>query len=75
MPADVSQIIGIDLGTTFSVVGIWKNGKAEIIANKEGFRTTPSCVSYTTKELLVGNAAKTKQDQNLENTVYGLLTI
>uniref|UniRef100_A0AC35ERS1 Heat shock protein 70 n=1 Tax=Panagrolaimus sp. PS1159 TaxID=55785 RepID=A0AC35ERS1_9BILA len=72
MPADVSQVIGIDLGTTFSVVGIWKNGKAEIIANKEGSRTTPSCVSYTPKELLVGNAAKTKQDQNLENTVYDM---
>uniref|UniRef100_A0A914QD30 Heat shock protein 70 n=1 Tax=Panagrolaimus davidi TaxID=227884 RepID=A0A914QD30_9BILA len=72
MPADVSQVIGIDLGTTFSVVGIWKDGKVEIIANKEGFRTTPSCVSYTTKELLVGNAAKIKQDQNLENTVYDM---
>uniref|UniRef100_A0AC35G5Q9 Heat shock protein 70 n=1 Tax=Panagrolaimus sp. PS1159 TaxID=55785 RepID=A0AC35G5Q9_9BILA len=70
MPIDVSEVIGIDLGTTFSVVGIWKGEGVEIIFSKEGYRTVPSCVSYTSNEILVGNAAKDKMEQNWENTVY-----
>jgi molecular chaperone DnaK (HSP70) len=52
--------IGIDLGTTNSVVSVLKDGKAIIIPNDEGHRVTPSIVAFTDKEILVGNVAKNK---------------
>lgn len=62
--------IGIDLGTTYSAVGIWQNGRVEIIANDQGNRTTPSYVSFTDTERLVGDAAKNQATMNPTNTVY-----
>lgn len=62
--------IGIDLGTTYSCVSVWQNDRAEIIANDQGNRTTPSFVSFTETERLVGDAAKSQAGSNPENTVF-----
>ena len=62
--------IGIDLGTTYSCVGVWQNDRVEIIANDQGNRTTPSYVSFTDEERLVGDAAKNSASSNPKNTVF-----
>jgi molecular chaperone DnaK (HSP70) len=59
--------IGIDLGTTNSVVAVWKDGKAIIITNDEGHRVTPSIVAFTATSMLIGNVAKSQVKFNIQN--------
>lgn len=64
------RAIGIDLGTTYSCVGVWQNDRVEIIANDQGNRTTPSYVAFTNEERLVGDGAKNQATMNPVNTVH-----
>ena len=66
----MTTAIGIDLGTTYSCVGVWQNDHVEIIANDQGNRTTPSYVSFTAEERLIGDAAKSSVASNPTNTVF-----
>ncbi|PHQ87882.1 MAG: hypothetical protein COB58_02490 [Thalassobium sp.] len=62
--------VGIDLGTTYSVVGVWQKGEVQIIPNELGNRITPSVVAFTDSERLIGDGAKNQLPQNPYNTVY-----
>jgi heat shock protein 1/8 len=68
--SEESPVIGIDLGTTYSCVGIWRTDGVEIISNNQGNRITPSYVGFTETERLIGEAAKNQATKNPVNTVF-----
>lgn len=68
--AEYGTVIGIDLGTTYSCVGVMQKGKVEILVNDQGNRITPSYVAYTDEERLVGDAAKQQAAANPSNTIF-----
>uniref|UniRef100_A0A6C0JMH3 Chaperone n=1 Tax=viral metagenome TaxID=1070528 RepID=A0A6C0JMH3_9ZZZZ len=70
MSSSKGRAIGIDLGTTYSCVGVWQNDHVEIIANDQGNRTMPSYVSFTDDDRLIGEAAKAMVANNPSNTVF-----
>ncbi|XP_071742175.1 heat shock 70 kDa protein-like [Rutidosis leptorrhynchoides] len=70
MATKQDKAIGIDLGTTYSCVGVWQNDRVEIVPNDQGNRTTPSYVAFTDTERLIGDAAKNQVAMNPRNTVF-----
>lgn len=65
-------VVGIDLGTTYSCVGVMQNGKVEILVNDQGNRITPSYVAFTDEERLVGDAAKNQYASNPTRTIFDI---
>ncbi|GJN08293.1 hypothetical protein PR202_ga26199 [Eleusine coracana subsp. coracana] len=70
MAAGGGRAVGIDLGTTYSCVAVWRDDRGEVIPNDQGNRLTPSCVAFTNTERLVGEAAENQAGQNPANTIF-----
>ncbi|KAJ8646662.1 hypothetical protein MRB53_008410 [Persea americana] len=68
----LGTVIGVDLGMTYSCMGVYRNGRVEIIPNEQGNRITPAMVAFIDIELLIGEAAKNQAALNPERTMYGV---
>jgi L1 cell adhesion molecule like protein len=68
---DDGPAVGIDLGTTYSCVAVWRRGRVEVIPNDQGNLTTPSCVAFTDTWRLIGDAALNQAAMNPLNTIFG----
>ena len=66
----LGNVIGIDLGTTYSCVGVYRKGQVEIIPNEQGNRITPSYVAWDDKERMIGDSAKNQATINTERTIF-----
>ena len=75
MAPEDRYVVGIDLGTTYSCVSVWKDGEAQVLANAEGDRTTPSWVAFTDDGRLVGDSAKRQAAQNTKRTLFNVKRI
>jgi L1 cell adhesion molecule like protein len=75
MAPEDRYVVGIDLGTTYSCVSVWKDGEAQVLANSEGDRTTPSWVAFTDDGRLVGDSAKRQAAQNTKRTLFNVKRI
>ena len=71
----MDNVIGIHLGLNYSCIGVWDNGKAKIVPNDLDGRKTPSFVSFTNDERLIGEFAKSQLIKNPENTIYKILKL
>mmetsp|Transcript_34779 Transcript_34779/g.48215 ORF Transcript_34779/g.48215 Transcript_34779/m.48215 type:complete len:739 (+) Transcript_34779:98-2314(+) len=74
-PIKQEHIIGIDLGTTYSCVAVWRNGEAEVLANSEGDRTTASWVAFTDDQRIIGDSAKRQAAMNTKRTLFNIKRI
>ncbi|EGC33927.1 hypothetical protein DICPUDRAFT_153948 [Dictyostelium purpureum] len=75
MSSKTNHIMGIDFGTHYACVGVFKNGRVEICPNQQGNRTTPSVVSFVGEDKLVGDEARAQMDRNPQNTIYDVKRI
>lgn len=71
MPKNKKIAVGIDIGTTYSCVGVYQNGMVKVITDEQGNRVIPSCVAFTSTQRFIGDVAKAQAPANSKNTIFG----